>query len=246
MIFIAKSTKLSVWGMVLMNNRSKRFIAILLSLILMYAITVNAETVKEALGDNAYLLAMVTENGDVYANSFDRTYNPTIGRWGTKTGTTSNGTAIIELDKWSIADVLGSNYSLLAYTPDRGNCYVNPEHYTYTPGSNQYGVHSGYSSDGRAIIDVIGTIYTEDTYYITRTITYGVPTDGGTVSSAPATQPVPTVTFTPTPTPTGEMVYVYPNQGKKYHSRPHNGDDYDRIPIEQALRDNYTRCEVCW
>lgn len=227
-------------------RKYNRYIIIILSLILMFVQSVSGETIREALGDNSYLLAMDTENGAVYANSFDRTYNPSIGRWGTKTGTTSNGVAIIELDRWTIADVLGSNYSLLAYTPDRGNCYVNAEHYTYTPGSNQYGMHSGYSSNGTPIIDVIGTMYIEETYYITRSIIYGVPTDGGYTSSTPATQPAPTATFTPTPTPTGEMVYVYPNKGRKYHSRPHNGDDYDRIPIEQALRDNYTRCEVCW
>ena len=199
----------------------------IICLLFLFAGTAKAENVTEALGESNYLLAVNTVHGDAYVNSYQRTYNPSTNRWGTKTGVMANGDAVINLDAWTIADILGENYHVLAYTPERGNCYVNGKNETYTPGSNQVGRVTGRTPDGLPIISVIGTVMPVTQTVITRT----------TYVNAPATQPQEQSG--------GSSVYIYPS-GEKYHSYPHNGDNYSRVSLEEAKRRGYTSCDVCW
>ena len=208
---------------------------ILIILCFTLSLSTSGESVREALGDNNYLLAVNTSKGDAYANGYQRTYNPSIERWGTKTGVMPNGDAIIQLDSWTIADILGENYHVLAFTPERGNCYVNANNETYTPGSNQYGRVTGRTPDGLPIISVIGTIYPQTYTTITRTTTYG--------NGAPG-QPA-TATPTPTPKPAGNKVVVYSDRDV-YHKYAHNGDNYYYMTEEEAIADGRRRCKVCW
>lgn len=212
----------------------KFIISLFLSIIL--ALPSSAETIEQALGENNYLLATNTEKGDAYVNSYQRTYNPSINRWGTKTGTMPNGDAIITLDSWTIADVLGNNYYLLAYNSDRGNCYAC-NNKTYTPGTNQVGTITGYTSDGRPIINVEGTVYVRTETYTTQTPVYSNPVQSSTVASPSSTQPQ-----------VGEeMVYIMPDTGEKYHVQPHgNYNSYQQIPLSRAKMLGYDPCEKCY
>ena len=216
-------------------KKSNIFISLLLSLILSFVSTVDGETIKEALGDGAYMLATNTSKGDAYVNSFSRTYNPSINCWGTHVGRTSNGDAIINLDLWTIADILGPNYSVLAYTPERGNCYVNANLETYTPGSNQYGKYVGRTATGLPIINVIGTIYAKEQPVITRTTTYYTANPGTASQSQPQQSQ-----------PASDTVYIYPAYGERYHSTPHNNGYYVETTLEDAKAKGYTACNVCW
>lgn len=197
--------------------------------------TVKGESVKEALGENNYLLAAGTEKGDAYTNSYQRTYNPSIERWGTKVGVMPNGDAIIQLDTWTVADILGSNYHVLAYTPERGNCYVNANNETYTPGSNQYGRLTGRTAEGLPIITVVGTIRPETRTIITRTTTYysGAPTPANQRQQLQSDD---------------YMVWIYPEHGERYHSRQGCKPGSDKqVPYSSIIGTRFdTPCPDCW
>lgn len=210
----------------------KFIISLFLSIIL--ALPSSAETIEQALGENNYLLATNTEKGDAYVNSYQRTYNPSINRWGTKTGTMPNGDAIITLDSWTIADVLGNNYYLLAYNSDRGNCYAC-NNKTYTPGTNQVGTITGYTSDGRPIINVEGTVYVKEVPVTTSTVSQSTPTR--------TAQPVQQAQSAPS---SGELVWIYPAHGEKYHITPHSNGDPRQVDISYAISHGYKPCEQCY
>lgn len=211
---------------------SKIKFVLILFLSIVLALPSSAETIEQALGENNYLLATNTEKGDAYVNSYERTYNPSINRWGTKTGTMPNGDAIITLDSWTIADVLGNNYYLLAYNSDRGNCYA-ANNKTYTPGSNQVGTITGYTSDGRPIIKVEGTVYVRTDTYVIRTTTY-YNAEPQTTSRAPVENDF--------------YVWIYPSYGERYHSHQGCKSGDDKMVLYNSIKGTRfdTPCEDCW
>ena len=150
---------------------------------------------EEFLGANNYVLATGTEKGDAYANEYGRTYNPMTEQWGTYVGNTADGTPLIELDTWTIRDVLGDGYYLLTSTPEKGNCYANAYGTTYTPATNEYGSLVGLSEGNVPIIQVIGTIYPTVTTYVTTTF--------GSLTGSNPDADAQVITITPEDAPTG-------------------------------------------
>lgn len=146
----------------------KKKLTLALSLLLSLLFSVSspaALTPLTALGDTNRLAASATPQGDVYVNDFGRAYFPLLDRWGSVTEHQADGTGLLQVDPWGIADVLGEYYTLLAFTSDRGNCYTNSEGKTYTPGTNEVGHLAGYSG-GVPIIQVDGiAVYTAVTRY---------------------------------------------------------------------------------
>ena len=140
------------------------------------------------LGEDYYLLTISPEKGNVFANASGRTFIPSTQTMGHYIGYTLTGQALISDDAYTIADILGADYRLLAYTPDRGNCYVNALNMTYTPATNEVGMVTGRNEDGLPIITITGLMVPVTNYSIISNQGSVAPASGQTVG-------------VPTPTP---------------------------------------------
>ena len=133
------------------------------------------------LGEDYYLLTISPEKGNIFANANGRTFCPSTQMMGHYIGYTLTGQALISDDSYSIADILGPEYSLLAYTPDRGNCYVNGQNQTYTPATNEVGLVTGRNEDGLPIITITGLMVPITNYAIYSNPGEVTPVEGQTI-----------------------------------------------------------------
>lgn len=121
------------------------------------------------IGADYYLLTVSPQLGSIYANPNGRTFCPSTQKLGYYIGYTLAGEALVSEDAYTVADILGPDYTLLAYTPDRGNCYVNTAGHTFTPCTNEVGIFTGRNEDNLPIIEVTGIMIPVTTYSIYST-----------------------------------------------------------------------------
>ena len=208
----------------------------LMVFLMMIFLTVPAfgEEIAGYLGASNYLLATGTVKGDVYANSRGRTYNPQTKELGFIAGYDANGRAIINIDPYTIEQILGTGYSLLCYTPDKGYAFVGVNGTTYNPATNEVGTYLGNDAMGQAVIQIAGELesVTVTSIYGTSIVPVGSDVSGGTTPSNGATSSnsAPTATQAPAPTAAPTTPMSAEEQQYKAQCRRLSYDDIIRNP----------------